>query len=218
MKTLLIEDDFQLSKAIETFLTIHKFEVEVTDDGENAIILIDKEEYDLYIIDINLPGVNGLDITKYIRQKNKNCPIIMITASIEVDNFLKAHEFGCNEYLKKPFHLKELEVLINKVRPSTDNEEIIQINNNTSYNEKFDELVVDKQTIKLRKKEKRLLFILIKNKNHTVKNEDIIDYVWENEIREQYPLRQLVNEFRKKFPNAKEHIKTSVGVGYKIEF
>lgn len=217
MKILLIEDDYQLSKAIERFLKIKKYEVEAIDDGEAAIDCIDSSSYDLYIVDINLPNISGLDITKYIRQKDKKSAIIMITASMEVDNFLKAYEHGCDECLKKPFHLKELEVVINKNMRSS-NEDIITINEFTSYNPKFDELSVDGAIVNLRKKEKRLLSVLIKNKSHIVKNEDIINYVWENELREKYPLRQLVNELRGKFPNAKEHVGTSVGIGYKIEF
>ncbi len=217
MKILLIEDDYQLSKAIEKFLKIKQYEVETVDDGEIAIDCIDSSIYDLYIVDINLPNVSGLDIIKYIRQKDKNSSIIIITASMEVDNFLEAYKNGCDEYLKKPFHLKELEVIINKHITSA-NEDIITINESTSYNPKFEELSVDGKIVNLRKKEKRLLSILIKNKSHVVQNEDIINYVWENDIKEKYPLRQLVNELRNKFPHAKEYIQTNVGIGYKIEF
>lgn len=216
MKILLVEDDFQLSSAIETFLKIKNYQVEAVHDGENAIDCIDNRAYDLYITDINLPNVTGLDIVKYIRQKDKNSPIIMITASSEVNNFSQAYENGCDEYLKKPFHLKELEVLIDKLFKNNQND-ILKIDTNTNYNMKFEELVVYGRLVLLRKKERKLLHILLLNLGHTVKNEDIINFVWENEIREQYPLRQLVNEMRNKLPHAKDFIKTEVGVGYRFE-
>lgn len=216
MKILLVEDDFQLATAIETFLKIKNHQVETVHDGEKAIDCIDSATYDLYITDINLPNVTGLDIAKYIRQKDKNSSIIIITASLEVNNFLEAYSNGCDEYLKKPFHLKELEVLVNKL--SKDNQsDILQIDVNTSYNLKFKELFIDGILVLLRKKEKRLLHILLTTLGHSVKNEDIINFVWENEIREIYPLRQLVSELRNKFPHAKDFIKTEVGVGYRFE-
>jgi DNA-binding response OmpR family regulator len=139
MKILFVEDDIQLSKAIETFLKIKKHEVEVVHDGEIAIDSIDTRAYDLYILDINLPHVSGVEIARYIRQKDKSSIIIMITAALELDNFIKAHENGCDEYLKKPFHLEELEIIINK-HTALEFQEPIAINNTTSYNPKFGEL------------------------------------------------------------------------------
>jgi len=79
-------------------------------------------------------------------------------------------------------------------------------------------LIVNDTIVNLGKKEKRLLSLLMKNRNHFVTKEKIVDFVWENEIREKYPLRQLMSELRNKFPQAKEYIKTQVGIGYKIEF
>ena len=217
MKILLVEDDYQLAKAIETFLKIKKYDVRSVDDGEIAIDCIDNETYDLYIVDINLPKLSGIDITKYIRQKDKKSAIVIITASIEVENFLQAYENGCDEYLKKPFHLKELEVIINKVT-KVSNQEIIILNKEITYNQDFEELIVNGTIVNFGKKEKRLLSLLMKNRNHFVTKEKIVDFVWENEIREKYPLRQLMSELRNKFPQAKEYIITQVGIGYKIEF
>ncbi len=216
MKVLLIEDDIQLNTTVRTFLKIKNYVVESSFDGDEALRFIDGNSYDIYIIDINLPKVNGLDIVKYIRQKDKDTPIIMITASLEVDNFVKAYENGCSEYIKKPFHLKELELRMDNLL-ELKKSKLLKLSDEISYDINFDELFINEESIKLRKKEKRLLSVLIKNLNHVVKNEEIVNYVWENDIKENYPLRQLVAELRKKLTLEKNHIVSQVGVGYKFE-
>ncbi len=216
MKALVIEDDIQLNKAIKTFLNLKNYDVTSSFDGEKAILTIDANEFDIYIVDINLPNVNGLDIVKYIRQKNKDTPIIMVTASSEVDNFTRAYENGCSEYIKKPFHLKELDIRMQRLLDIKSNH-IVEIDDNLKFDLKFNELFVDGEPIKIRKKEKRFLHLLISNLNHTISNEEIFNYVWENEIKENYPLRQLVAALRKKIKLKKNYIISDIGVGYRIE-
>lgn len=216
MQTLLVEDDIQLNKAVERYLKLQKFEVTSITDGDEAISAIDKNSYDMYILDINLPNINGLEILKYIRQKDLTAPIIMITAAMEVNYFVDAYDNGCSEYIKKPFHLQELQIRINNLlQIKKDN--ILQINDRVFYNNEFEELVVDNENIKLRKKEKKLLSILMRNINHTVSTENIVNYVWENDIRDKYPLRQLLSELRNKLPEDTDFIKTDVGIGYRFE-
>ena len=216
MRILLIEDDFQLNQTIKRFLEIKGHDVIASYDGDNALTLIDEDGYDLYVIDIKLPKINGLDIIKYIRQKDRETPIVIITASIDFDTFLEAYDSGCDEYIKKPFHLQELEIRINKLL-SKNTKDTIQVDDRIFYNFDFNELYIDGQEVKLRKKESRFLRILLKNLNHVVKNEDIINYVWENEIKDTYPLRQLISELRNKIQLEKNHIISEVGVGYKFE-
>jgi len=217
MKVLLIEDDIQLNTTIRNFLELlQNYDISSTFDGAEAIILIDANYYDLYLIDINLPHVNGLDIVKYIRQKDITAPIIMMTASLEIDNFITAYDNGCSEYIKKPFHLKELEIRINHLL-DIHKSEMLSVNDKISYNFMYEELIINGEVVKLRKKVNRLLYILLKSIDHTVSIEDIISYVWENEIKEKYPLRQLISDLRKEFTLGKNYIISEVGVGYKFE-
>lgn len=217
MNVLLIEDDVQLNTTITNFLNFNKYKVTSLFDGDKAISQIDKIEYDLYIIDINIPNINGLQIVKYIRQKDLSTPIIIITASLELENFKTAFENGCNEYIKKPFYLEELEIRINNLLQINSQNSIINISHSISYNTEFEELMIENEIVKLRKKERRLLTILLQNINKTVSIENIENYVWENEIRESYPLRQLINELRKKFNNGENFIFAYRGLGYKFE-
>jgi len=217
MTVLLLEDDTQLNTTITNFLTFNDYEVTSLTDGEKALFQIDDKKFDLYIIDINVPNINGLELVKYIRQKDLTTPIIIITASLELENFKIAFNSGCNEYIKKPFYLEELEIRINNLFEKKDDNSLIQISNNITYNLEYEELEIDKEVIKLRKKERRLLTILLQNINKTVSTEVIENYVWENEIKEGYPLRQLLSDLRKKFNSGENFIFADVGVGYRFE-
>ncbi|MCF6172696.1 MAG: response regulator transcription factor [Campylobacteraceae bacterium] len=192
------------------------FNVTPSFDGEDALEKVDEEVFDLYIIDINIPHINGLELMKYIRQKDITTPIVIITASIELENFKTAFENGCSEYIKKPFYLEELEIRIDKLTNTSKNN-TISIAQNIIFNETHNELHINNNIIKLRKKERRLLNILLKHKNHTLSYEIIEKFVWENEIRESYPLRQLVNDLRKKFNTGENFIFSETGIGYRFE-
>ncbi len=211
LRVLLVEDDLQLAKIVKKILISKGFFVVLRDDGIFALEEIKNNLFDLYLIDINIPGINGLELVKYVRNLYNESFIVMITANIDEYYFEKAYSYGCDDYIKKPFHIKELEVRINHLLNKK--EKIVF----DEYEFKFDEdeLFKNNKRINLRKKEKRLLHILLKNINKTVSSERIIEYVWEGEQKESYPLRQLVNEIRKRFD--KNYIKTVVGIGYRFE-
>lgn len=216
MNVLLVEDDIQLNAAISEFCKLKSFDVVSVKDGLDAIHKIDNESFDLYLIDINIPQINGLDILKHIRKTNLKTPIIMITASLEIQNFSLAFESGCSEYIKKPFHLKELDIRINNLLNLKKARKII-INHEDElvYDLNKEEFLHKNKPIRLRYKEKRFCSILIEHANSIVPNEMIHDYVWEGEVKESYPLRQLLVELRKKLPF--DIIQTKIREGYMIE-
>jgi len=217
MNVLLIEDDTQLNTTITNFLTFIGYKVTSLFDGEDAITQIDMIQFDLFLIDINIPNINGLELLKYIRQKDLLTSIIIITASLELENFKDAFEYRCDEYIKKPFYLEELEVRINNLLNKKKEENLIQISDNITYDIKYEELQIASEVVKLRKKERRLLTILLQNINKTIKTETIENYVWENEIKEVYPLRQLLSDLRKKLNSGEKFIFTDRGLGYRFE-
>jgi DNA-binding response OmpR family regulator len=214
MNVLIIEDDTQLNAAISEFCTLKAFNVVSVKDGLKAIDKIDNETFDLYIIDINIPHVNGLELLRHIRKTNLDTPTIIITASLEIQNFATAFENGCSEYIKKPFHLKELDIRIDNLFASKTPVKI-------TFNDEFyyvlhkEEFFYKNKPIRLRYKEKRFCAILMKHVNTIVSNDMIYDYVWEGEIKESYPLRQLLGELRKKLPY--DIIQTKIREGYMIE-
>ena len=214
MRVLIIEDDVQLNIAISEFFRIKAFDVVSIKDGLSAIDQIDNGNFDLYIIDINLPRINGLDLLKHIRKTDLHTPIIIITASLEIQNFSTAFENGCSEYIKKPFHLKELDIRINNLL-ALNKPEIITLNDELTYDLSKEAFYYQNKPIQLRYKEKRFCALLIKHINTVVPNTLIHDYVWEGEIKETYPLRQLLVELRKKLPF--DIIQTKIREGYIIE-
>lgn len=217
MNVLLIEDDTQLNSTITKYLNRNDFKVTSLTDGEIAISKIDRSKFDLFIIDINIPNIDGLELVKYIRQKDLLTPIIIITASLELDNFKVAFENGCSEYIKKPFYLEELKIRINNILKNTHSDTIINISNNITYDTEYEELTINSEIIKLRKKERRLLTLLLQNINRSVLTQTIENYVWENEIKESYPLRQLITDLRKKFNTEENFIFADKGIGYRFE-
>jgi len=214
MRVLIIEDDVQLSIAISSFFEIKKFNAISVRDGLDAVDQIDKSHFDLYLIDINVPRINGLDLIKHIRKTDLYTPIIIITASLEIENFSIAFNNGCSEYIKKPFHLRELDIRLNNLL-SLNKPSIMMLNHELQYDFIKEEFLYQDQPIVLRYKEKRLCTLLIKHINTVVSNERIQDYVWEGEIKDTYPLRQLLVELRKKIPV--DLIQTKIKQGYMIE-
>ena len=214
MRVLIIEDDAQLNIVLSEFFKMKTYDTVSVKDGLEAIQKIDSEQFDLYIIDINIPEINGLDLLQYIRKTDLNTPIIIITASLEIQNLLTAFENGCSEYIKKPFHLKELDVRVNNLLGS-DKSEPIMLREEFYYDLDTETCFYKNKPIVLRYKEKRFCAILMKHINTVVSNDMIHDYVWEGEIKERYPLRQLLVGLRKKLPF--DIIQTKIREGYMIE-
>lgn len=213
---LIIEDDIQLNLVVSEYVKLKGFNTISIYDGIEAIEVIENASntnISLYIIDINLPNYNGIDILKFIRQTDLQTPIIIITASLEIENFIKAFDNGCNEYIKKPFHIKELEIRMKKLL-NCDSKNIY-FSEDFYFNINRKTLFYKSNEIELRNKERRLIEILVENKNKVVPVEVVCDYIWEGEIKESYPIRQLLADLRKKLP--KKIIKTKVRQGYIIE-
>ena len=213
MKVLIIEDDIPLNTAITEFFTLKAFEIVSVTDGLEALKEIEKQHFELYIIDINLPEISGLEILKHIRKTDVETPIIIITASLEIENFTTAFDNGCSEYIKKPFHLKELDIRVSKLLSSC-TPRTVSVTKTLSYDLHTEEFVYKHQKISLCYKEKRFCNLLMNNLGHYVSFETIYDYVWEGEIKETYPLRQLIAGLRKKLPY--DIIETKMKVGYQI--
>lgn len=212
MKILLIEDDKYLSKSICNYLKLLNFEVEVVYDGLSAISCIDSNEYQLFLIDINVPHVNGLELLEHVRKGNLHAPVIIITASLEMGNMVKAYDSLCNDYIKKPFDIKELELRISKLIEMKNDK--IDLGKGIVFDKKNIMLIRQKEEIKLRNKEFRLLSILVQRRGEVVSKQAIIDFVWDKEYKEAYPLRQLLAEVRKKLKD--DIIHTEKNIGYRL--
>ena len=212
MKVLIIEDDIQLSGMIKFFLEKKNMEVVTVEDGEESLSFINLG-FDLFIINISIPTINGLDVLKFIRETDIETPIIMITELLEISNLSLAYKYGCSDYIKKPFHFIELEVRMNKLIKK-DLEAII-FSDTLVYKKNKKIFLLDGKKIKFRKKEIRLVEILLENINKVVLTEILVDYVWEHEEINCCTLRQLIHGIRSKLPI--DIIKTHINIGYEIK-
>ena len=115
MKILLLEDDLMLNEMINEYLTSTGHVVKSTTRGEDCLNILDEEKFDLLILDINLPDINGFTILERLHEQKRMIPTIYISALIDIEDISRAFDIGCHDYLKKPFHLKELTIRINKI-------------------------------------------------------------------------------------------------------
>ena len=178
-KILLIEDEKQMAMYIQMELTHEGYSVEVEYDGTEGFKRAEKQEDDMILLDVMLPGLNGMEVCKKIRQFS-SIPIIMLTAKGEITDRVMGLDLGADDYLTKPFAIEELLARIRVIRrkdkeKTTFNE--LRVDNLVMNNE-FHQVKKDGKTIELTKKEYELLEILLKNKNIVLTREQLIEKVW----------------------------------------
>lgn len=212
MKILLLEDNERLSNLIIDALEAKNYHVDWFFDGKEALEAI-YNGYDCFILDINVPGIDGLSLLKEIRVMDDKTPSIIISANVELETIKDAYVRGCDEYLKKPFYIYELELKLDKLCKKTTNE--LKLNENFIYSlEK--EILYDSnnEEIKLAKKEILLFNLFAKNVDKVISFEQIEQYVWEGDLTTNENIRALIKRLRKKLP--KDTIISQGGVGYKL--
>lgn len=222
MKVLVLEDDLILSNEVVTYLKSMHIDCDAVFDGELFFRQINNETYDLYILDINVPKLNGLDVCKKIRETDKNTPILMLTAYREIQDKLDAFTFGADDYLVKPFHFDELYVrLLSLHRRSTTKQEDHQIIKIKDLEIDLDESKVkrNQEVIELTPKEFQLLVILAKAKGRTLSKNAIAEQIWDVHFESNLnTIEVYINFLRKKIDKNYEEklILTRPGFGYYI--
>ena len=211
MKVLLLEDNKRLNKTITKKLKLEDFEVDSFFDGKKAFEAIGSG-YSCYVLDINVPNIDGVQILKNIREYFPNVPIIIISSTVELDMIKDAYELGCDDYIKKPFFIDELIIKIKKL--CNIDKSIIKIDKLFSYDTKEHSLYKEEEKIELSKKEKLLLELFINYNGKLVTYERIESFVWEGELTTIDSIRALVKRVRKKLPQ--NCIKTEVNQGYRF--
>lgn len=221
MKLLLVEDEANLRKPVKYFLEKNNFLVDEAEDGKQALEMVEMNEYDCILLDLNLPEVDGIEVAKRIRAMNNLTPIIMETARSQVYDKLKGFNQGADDYVTKPFDLKELVARINAVikRSSLNKEENLVFGNNEVFPEK--NIVIDNKTgkeISLSNKEMGVLQYLLRNEGNIISAEELLEHVWDREIDMfSETVKTHIKTLRKKVDPKKKYIKTIRGKGYCIK-
>ena len=221
-KILLIEDEAKLARFVELELKYEGYEVTVCHDGREGFDEFQKNQYNLILLDLMLPGLNGIEICRRIR-KSSDIPIIMLTAKDEVIDKVAGLDSGADDYVTKPFAIEELlarmRVALKRARPETMVKNIFffvyLVIDSDKHLVKVGENVID-----LTKKEYDLLLYLLKSKNIVLSREQILNQVWGyNYIGETNVVDVYIRYLRSKIdePFNKKFIHTIRGVGYYIK-
>lgn len=218
MKILLLEDDIILNELVEEFLISLGHTVSCEYDGIQALNTICAHSFDILLLDVGIPSLNGFELLAELRDNKNNIPTIFITSLNDIKSLEKAFNIGCDDYIKKPFDLKELEIRINhlKISKQIDMRETININNKFKYDFQNLTILQDDNKIKISKKESKILEYLIKNKNRTISFEELTSNIWEyDNIPSNATVRTYIKNLRKILDE--NIIITIKGLGYKFE-
>jgi two-component system response regulator QseB len=217
MRILFIEDEKKITDALKELCRIQNIDCDVANDGEEGLLFALNPIYDVIVLDIMLPGKNGLEILKDVRDHDITTPILLLTAKGTVDDKVKGLDLGADDYLVKPFSAKELFARIRALSRRPDNEikgECIDFED-VSFNTKKNTLITKSNEYKLSVKESKILEMLIKRPNQVFTREQILDRVWgfDKEVNENN-IEIYVHNLRKKLADTDVKIDTIRGVGY----
>ena len=213
-KILLLEDDIILQEIIEEYLVENGFNVESFIDGQEALEAIDANSYDMLLLDVNVPSIDGFELLEYLREVKNSTPAIYITSLSGIKNLQKGFELGANDYLKKPFDLEELIIRINHHMQATKSDELIELKG-LEFSPKNQYILKDGKKIELKRKEVEIILYFINNKNSIISADELIENIWSSEKPPTYAtIRTYIKNLRRALGDgAIENIK---GVGYRF--
>ena len=217
-KILVVEDEKDIQNIIKAFLENAEYKVETADNGLDAINLIQNNNYDLILLDIMLPKIDGFTVCEMIR-KNSNIPIIILTALTDEESQLKGFDKLADDYITKPFSmpvlLKHIEAIFRRTNNSNENTSILKYKNITLNTENY-EVYVDNQKVTLTFREYEILKLFLENQGKVFTRDNILNSIWNYDyFGDDKIVNTHIKNIRKKL--GYEYIETVRGVGYKID-
>ena len=218
MKILIVDDEEKIRNVIKEYCLVENFEVEEKEDGKSALEALEKEKFDILVLDIMMPKMDGWQTCREIRQYSR-VPIIMLTARGDERDELRGFELGVDEYIAKPFSPKILvarvQALLRRVNAAT--EETLEyggiVLNRTAH-----EVLIEGEKIDLSFKEFELLSYFMENKDIALSREKILNHVWDYDyFGDARTIDTHVKKLRNKMGKYGSYIKTIWGMGYKFE-
>ncbi len=222
MKILIVEDNSRVSSLLKRGLESQQYQVYISEDAEDAIVLLNKITFDLAITDIMLPKMSGIDLCKLIKQQYPDIPIIMLTALGTIDEKIEGFDAGADDYMVKPFEIRELYVRIKAILQRRSNKNKEAYLNDLEYydlkiDRKFNRVFRNGAEIELTPKEFKLLVFLVSNAERILTREEIAENVWGNhfDTGTNY-IDVYIAYLRKKIDKNFDHklIHTKPGVGF----
>lgn len=215
-KVLVVEDDPKISRVLELELSHEGYITKVVDDGYDALVESEDFKPDVVILDILIPGINGKEVAKRLRNRNPLLGIIMLTALGDIRDKLEAFRYGADDYLVKPFNIEELVARIEAIsrRKTSIKETSLSLYGIELFPDQH-RLLIDGKDVELSKTELSLLYLLMANEGIVLSKDRILEVVWEDYDGGRENLVEVyINYLRKKLGEKGKYIKTIRGVGY----
>ena len=221
MRLLLAEDELALSRAITAILKKNNYEVDAVFDGEEALEWLTGNNYDGAILDIMMPGMDGISVLKHVRASGNNLPIMILTAKSEVDDKVIGLDAGANDYLTKPFAAKELLARIRAMTraQSAQNSSEMRMGN-IRLNRATFELSSPADSFRLANKEFQMMELLLNNPRHLISTEQFMERIWGQDSDAEINIVWVyISYLRKKLTalGANIQIKAMRNAGYSLE-
>ena len=220
MRLLIVEDEKNLCDTIAKNLYGAGYEVDTSYDGNNALDCILSEDYDLIVLDLNLPGTDGMDILKELRKKNEETKVIILSAKSQIADKVAGLDAGANDYLEKPFHLQELEARIRSLtRRKFVQKDVCLHCGEIKFDTKKREAYAKDKPVSLTRKENGILEYLLLNQGRPISQEELIEHVWDASVDSfSGSIRVHMSSLRKKLKAVLGYdpIINKIGEGYKI--
>lgn len=220
MRLLVVEDERALCESIAKGLRLDGYEVDTVFDGEEAMDIISTDSYDLIILDLNLPGMDGLDILRNMRENDNETNVLILSARGGLNDKIEGLDSGANDYLCKPFHFEELEARVRSLtRRRTVQNNIVLECGEISLNTKTRTAFAKGEEVLLTRKELAILEYLILHQGRPVSQEELIEHVWDSSVDSfSNSIRVHISALRKKIRTALGYdpITNRVGQGYVI--
>ncbi len=220
MRLLIVEDEKELCDTVAKSLYRSGYEVDTCYDGNEALDYIFSEDYDLIVLDLNLPGKDGMDILRELRETNEETKVLILSARSQIADKVEGLDAGANDYLEKPFHLQELEARIRSLtRRKFVQKDVCLHCGEIKFNTKKREASAKEQFVPLTRKENGILEYLLLNQGRPVSQEELIEHVWDASVDSfSGSIRVHVSSLRKKLKAilGYDPIINKIGEGYTI--
>ena len=220
MRLLIVEDEKMLCDTIAKSLRQSGYEVDTCYNGREAKEILEVEHYDLVVLDLNLPEMDGMEVLRSLRAADEETGVLILSARSQIADKVEGLDAGANDYLAKPFHLDELEARVRSLtRRKFIQSDTCLLCGELSFNTKSREASAEGKTIALTRKESGILEYLLLHQGRPVSQEELIDHVWDSSVDLfSNSIRVHISSLRKKLKAALGYdpIQNRVGVGYQI--
>lgn len=220
MRILVVEDEKSLSKVLVKILEKNHYACDAVYDGKEAVEYLDTMQYDVVILDVMLPIMDGISVLKNMRENHNITPVLILSAKSEIDDKVEGLDAGANYYLTKPFETKELLATLRAITRTTNTSDSKIIVGNITLDRSTFELSANNQTYRLTNKEFQMMEMLMNNPHQIISIEQFIEKIWELETEvETQVVWVYISYLRKKLNamHANIQIKASRNVGYYLE-